>query len=125
MTRRALLLLALLFGACGGGDDEAADRTVSTPTTSTSSSAAPGAGGTAVRVQNNAFAPSAVSVKVGETVTWTFADAFSHTATADDGSFDSGRKSADATFAHTFAKAGAFTYKCTIHSSMTGTVNVS
>lgn len=114
MTRRALLLLALLVGACGGGDDDASD-----PTT------APSAAKGVVSVQNSAFAPPTVSVKVGEQVTWTFRDSFSHTATADDGSFDSGSKSGDATFSHTFDKAGTFGYKCAIHPAMTGTVRVS
>ncbi|HVF74058.1 MAG TPA: plastocyanin/azurin family copper-binding protein [Acidimicrobiales bacterium] len=113
MTRRALLLLALLVGACGGGDDDAADA----PTTTSPIGV--------VSVQNSSFAPPSVSVKVGQKVTWTFRDSFSHTATADDGSFDSGRKSADATYEHTFATAGTFTYKCTVHPSMTGTVGVS
>jgi plastocyanin len=125
MTRRALLLLALLVGACGGGDDDAADTTTTSSSPSTSAPAATSGGRGAVGVQNSAFSPPTVAVKVGEQVTWTFRDSFSHTVTADDGSFDSGRKSGDATFDHTFAKAGAFTYKCTIHSSMTGTVNVS
>ena len=119
MTRRALLLLAVLVGACGGGDDDAAD------TTTSSSSAATMGGTGVVSVQNSAFTPPTVAVKVGERVTWTFRDSFSHTATADDGSFDSGRKSGDATFSHTFDKAGTFSYKCDIHPSMTGKISVS
>lgn len=115
MIRRRVALVAVLalsfLGACGGGDDD--------------SDGAPGDGAAAVTVEGSSFKPSSVSVKVGDTVTWTFKDSFDHTVTADDKSFDSGtKKSGDAPFEHTFATAGSFTYKCAIHPSMTGTVTV-
>ncbi|HYM50356.1 MAG TPA: plastocyanin/azurin family copper-binding protein [Candidatus Limnocylindrales bacterium] len=73
-----------------------------------------------------AYDPKTVSVKVGQAVEWDWTDASSqHTVTADDGSFDSGLCSQGTKFAYTFTKAGTFTYKCTIHSGMMGTVTVS
>ena len=69
-------------------------------------------------IQNFAFSPATVHVLVGGTVTWTNKDATAHTVTDNGGSFDSGSIAADATFKMTFAKAGTYTYHCTIHSMM-------
>ena len=46
------------------------------------------AAGATVTVANMAFAPAKVRVGMGETVTWTFQDSISHTATSDEGFFD-------------------------------------
>ena len=71
---------------------------------------------------------SSVTVSVGDTVTWDWADALPHTVTTVTGpvTFDSGvLTGADKTFAFTFAQAGTYTYRCNIHpSGMTGTVVV-
>jgi hypothetical protein len=57
-------------------------------------------------------------------VTWTLTGQAPHSVTADDGAFDSGVLDPDATFAHTFADVGTFTYACLVHPSMKGTVVV-
>lgn len=123
--KRALLVLVVaaagLLGSCS--DDE---PTVSSEeSTTTTGPAAPGAGTAAVSVSGNRFQPEAVTVKAGESVTWTFRDAVGHSATADDGSFDSGTKRDGQTFTQSFSTAGAFAYHCTIHPSMKATVTVS
>lgn len=100
-------MLVLSVGACGNDDDS------------------PEGAADGVTVENSSFSPSSTSVKAGNSVTWTFEDAFDHTVTADDKSFDSGGKRKGDTFEHTFPTAGTFTYKCTIHPTMTGTVTVS
>ena len=51
-------------------------------------------------------------------------DAITHTATSDTGVWDSGNLGPGASFSKTFQNAGTFTYKCTIHPGMVGTVNV-
>jgi plastocyanin len=79
---------------------------------------APAAGGTAVTISGFAFAPASVTVKVGDTVTWTNKDSVPHTVTAADGSFNSGSLAQGATFSFTFQKAGTFTYRCTVHPTM-------
>jgi plastocyanin len=71
-----------------------------------------------VSIQNFAFSPATVRVKIGGTVTWTNKDATPHTATDLNGSFDSGSLPVDQTFKMTFNTAGTFTYHCTIHSMM-------
>ena len=78
----------------------------------------------AVAIAGFAFAPQDVTVTVGDTITWTNSDATAHTATADDGSFDTGTIRASGTGTATFSTAGSFQYHCKIHSSMTGTVTV-
>jgi len=70
------------------------------------------------------FEPASINVKVGESVTWTNTGAAPHTATADDGSFDSKNMANGATFTQAFAKAGTFAYHCAIHPAMKGTVTV-
>jgi plastocyanin len=95
-----------------------------------SSAAKSGSGGGAtadkVDIKNFSFKPQSVTVKAGTAVTWTMQDSgTTHTVTANDGSFDSKElSSVGKTFSFTFAKAGTFTYKCSIHNSMTGTVVV-
>jgi hypothetical protein len=77
-----------------------------------------------VAIAGFAFAPKDVTVTVGDTITWTNSDATAHTATADNGSFDTGTIGANGTGTATFSTAGSFPYHCKIHSSMTGTITV-
>jgi plastocyanin len=115
----AVFALFLLFTACSddSGDDAGGDDTASTDD---------GGGGCDANVclEGLAFAPEDVSVAVGETVTWANVDGTDHTVTSDDDTFDSGTLPDGDTFEQTFDEAGAFTYHCAIHSSMTGTVTV-
>ena len=68
--------------------------------------------------------PDRLDLVSGETVQWTNDSARVHTATADDGSFDSGRFGADQTFSHRFGAAGAIAYHCRLHPSIKGVVAV-
>jgi len=83
-----------------------------------------GGNGDAVTVGNNLFTPSALTVTVGTTVTWTWASgAVSHNVTFDDG-VHSGTQSTG-TFSRTFTTAGTYQYHCTIHgAAMSGTITV-
>jgi plastocyanin len=51
-------------------------------------------------------------------------DSVSHTVTADEGSFDTGNIGQGESKTVTFDKVGTFSYHCTYHSNMTGTVVV-
>jgi plastocyanin len=82
------------------------------------------AANTGVDIAGFAFAPRSVTVHVGDTVTWANSDARSHTATADDGSFDTGPITNGASKSVTFSTAGTFAYHCAIHPTMTATVIV-
>jgi plastocyanin len=70
------------------------------------------------------FSPASVTVAVGDTVTWHNSGKEPHTATADDGSFDTGTINSGGSGSHTFDSAGTFSYICTIHPNMKGTVRV-
>lgn len=76
-----------------------------------------------------AFNPKDATAKVGDTVLWSFDDPLnSHTATSDSGDpadFDSGALSQGQTFTFTFTKPGKYTYHCSLHSQMTGSITVS
>ncbi|WP_040810169.1 cupredoxin domain-containing protein [Nocardia concava] len=89
-----------------------------------SAPAAAPAGPNAVTIDNFAFGPSSLSVKVGTTVTWTNHDEEPHTVVANDGSFRSPTLGNNATYTFTFTKAGTFAYVCSIHPFMHATVVV-
>jgi hypothetical protein len=78
----------------------------------------------AVSIVDFNFAPSSTTVHVGDTVTWTNNGQAPHTATAKDGSFDTGTLQKGGTGSHTFSTAGSFAYYCSIHPFMKGTVTV-
>ena len=78
----------------------------------------------AVNIAGFAFSPKSVTIAVGDTVTWTNADAQGHTATADDASFDTGTISTGNAKSVTFSTAGTFGYHCKIHPAMTATIVV-
>ena len=80
--------------------------------------------GDQVSIDNFAFVPATLTVKVGSTVTWTNHDEEPHTVAASDGSFHSPGMGTGATFTHTFGTAGTFDYVCSIHPMMHGTVVV-
>ena len=121
-----LATAALLAAGCGGGKSPSSSgggTPASSSASSPATSASPGGGGTAVTIDNFAFSPASVNVKVGQQVTWTNKQGVDHTVTADGGAFDQAMPSG-ATFSFTFTKAGTFPYHCNIHPSMHGTVVV-
>jgi plastocyanin len=87
--------------------------------------------GTSVRIQGDAYAtgnavfsPQTLTTNVGATVTWTNADSVVHSNVADAGQWRNDNIAVNGTFQFTFATAGTYTYKCTLHSGMTGSVIV-
>jgi plastocyanin len=70
------------------------------------------------------YQPDPVVVQVGGKVIWQNQDTAPHTATADDGSFDTGTIEKGKLGSETFKEAGTFTYFCEIHPTMHGTVEV-
>jgi plastocyanin len=77
-----------------------------------------------VEIKDFAFGPATLTVKVGDTVTWVNKDVAGHSATADDGSFDTGVMSQGESGSHTFTQAGTYEYHCTPHPNMKGTIIV-
>lgn len=74
-----------------------------------------------VSVQFAAFAPAQVDVLPGDTVEWSNVSPREHTVTATAFASD---LPAGARFSWTFESVGAYAYRCTIHASMTGEVDV-
>ena len=77
-----------------------------------------------VTIANFAFDPATVTIQVGDSVTWTNQDSAAHTATAGDGSFDTGNLGNGESGTVTFDTAGTFAYVCSIHPQMAGSVVV-
>jgi plastocyanin len=70
------------------------------------------------------FDPAEISVPAGATVVWTNQGKEDHTVTADDNSFDSGYKKTGTTFQRAFPRPGKYSYHCSPHPWMKGTVLV-
>ncbi len=77
-----------------------------------------------VTIQNLVFSPAEVSAKVGDTIEWVNKDAFVHTATARDKTFDVSI-AANKTATLVVQKAGDIAYFCRFHPNMTATLKVS
>jgi len=92
----------------------------------------PAAGGAKARKSASAtvtmgdlfFSPASVTIAVGDTVTWHNTGQAPHNATANDGSFDTPNLTNGQSASHTFDQAGSFSYICTIHPQMKGTIRV-
>jgi plastocyanin len=147
----ALSLLALTAASCGGDDDSEAsagtptvtEATVTEATVAMTETMAPdmtapdtvamedvtaGTGADApmeasVEIADFAFGPAEITIAAGGTVTWTNTDNQAHTATSS-GNFDTGAIDPDATASVTFDEPGTYTYICSFHPFMTGTVTV-
>lgn len=71
-----------------------------------------------VEIRGMSFSPSTLEIKAGETVRFENFGPAPHTATADNGSFDTGRLGRGKATEITFEKAGTFDYFCEIHPRM-------
>jgi plastocyanin len=79
-----------------------------------------------VKIKNMKFAPASVTVASGDAVEWTNEDGMNHTATANDGSFDSGQLAQNDRFSQVFqGPARTVAYHCANHPGMKGNVVVS
>lgn len=70
----------------------------------------------------NGFVPKSLTVKAGTKVTWVNRDIIDHAVKGS--GFDSGLIPPDGQYSYTFKSTGSFTYSCSVHPSMTATVNV-
>jgi len=93
----------------------------------TNSSNAPltaGSQAESVSIRDFTFAPGNLQIPVGATVTWTNYDDAPHTATAKDGSWDTGILNKGDTKTITFDKTGSYEYYCKVHPNMIGRLAV-
>jgi plastocyanin len=124
-----LVALSFALAACGGGSDDSSGAQPAETGAAESSESQPAPSGEAARAEKVkivefAYGPDPVVVQVGGKVTWQNEDAAPHTATADDGSFDTDLLDKGKAKSETFEEAGAFPYYCQVHPTMHGTVEV-
>jgi len=127
-----IVFLAVVAMACGGGGGDGY-----TTGPGTGPGPAPGTASGSANVSASqsddgygtatfSFAPASVTITRGGTVTWSNGNGVAHNVTfasatgapANTGNFSSG------TVSRTFNTAGDYSYSCTIHSGMNGTVKV-
>jgi plastocyanin len=125
MKLRPALVVALALGlvlALAGCGSSASPTTGQGAAPSTTAGGTSGTGGTTVTEQNFAFDPQTLTVKVGDTVTFTNADSAPHNVKIDGQELGSQNQGESKTWKAT--KAGSFPYICTVHPSMTGQITV-
>lgn len=128
----ALLASFVVFGlaACGGdGTDSTVTETVTESSSASSEEDSTAPSGEAVRsakveIEDFAYDPDPVTIAAGGKVTWLNRDSAPHTATAVDGSFDTGTLDEGKLKSESFKQPGTFEYVCSIHPDMHGTVEV-
>ncbi len=96
------------------------------PSNGGSAGAAAPAGAGKVEIVDFDYAPKDVTIKAGDSVTWTNSDDADHTATQSPGGsgFDTGTLSKGESKTVKFDKPGTFKYICLFHAFMNGTVTV-
>jgi plastocyanin len=125
MNRRilAVWMLAATAGACGGySSGNPATSPSPTPLPSSSTTVLIPSG--AYTGSTQGFMPTPLTVAAGTTVTFGNNDGVVHTTTSDTGLWDSQSLNSGKTFERRFDTPGTYTYHCTIHPFMTGTIVV-
>jgi amicyanin len=77
-----------------------------------------------VKIDNFTFNPPKVTVKAGTTVTWTNEDDIPHTVTSSKLVFKSKALDTGDGYSFTFSTPGTYTYFCSLHPHMTGSIVV-
>ena len=124
MNNKVILGIVLVLLIVVGGFFLLTGKSGNNQTSNTATQTKPSAAKNAVVIENFAFSPATLTVKVGDSVTWTNQDSVGHTITADDNSFDTGIIEQGKSKSNTFSKAGTYTYHCGVHPSMTGKIVV-
>ncbi len=75
-----------------------------------------------VIISNSSFQPADITTGKGSLIVWKNNDAVSHTVTADDGSFNSGEIKAGGSFDQRFDYIKTYSYSCSFHPEMKGTI---
>jgi plastocyanin len=76
-----------------------------------------------ITIDNFSFSPARLTIKTGTAVTWKNQDDIPHTV-ASAGKFKSKALDTDDSYSFTFTAAGDYTYFCSLHPHMTGTIKV-
>ena len=120
-----LIASALVTVACGGGSPSTPSPPSTTPP--------PAGGGTSGPTAtiaipagdgygNSSFAPGTLTVTPGTTVTWSNRDTVTHNTSS--GTTWNATMEPGGSFSRTFADRGTFSYRCSIHAGVSGTITV-
>ncbi|MFF1729774.1 cupredoxin family copper-binding protein [Streptomyces sp. NPDC058247] len=131
----ALCLVTTLTGCSDSGDGSSSSSTppasasASVPASASASasvsSSESGKGEVRVTIKDFAFQPAELEVSPGTKITVTNEDSAPHTLTADDKSFDTGDLAQGESATITApSKPGSYSYICTVHPNMKGTLTV-
>ena len=126
--RLAVISGVLVFAAaCGSNYSSSTPSPAPSPTPTP----APGGASSSVSIPTGAavlgtaaFMPDALTVPAGTTVTWTNTDSIPHTSTSDAKGWDSGIVGPGQQFTVSLQTPGTYSYHCTLHPGMVGTVVV-
>lgn len=100
----ALALSAAALSACGAGPAAAADHIV--------------------EIRGLEFIPASIDASPGDTITWINKDVMPHTATSNEGAWDSGDIDAGGEWTLSVESDFGGGYTCTYHPTMTGEISV-
>jgi plastocyanin len=115
----------LLSSSSASSSSAAAPSSYPSGTTPSAAPAAPSGASAAVVMKNIQFAPKALTVKVGQTITWTNQDSVDHNVTATGGaSFRSSNFGQGGTYKYRATTPGKISYVCTLHPGMAATLTV-
>jgi len=136
LTTLACLALALggaFVAGCGGDDDKGSDSSAQSqsPDAQPGANSSGGTGGTSaseettVEMEGSKFVPEAISVAVGQQITWSNKDGYAHNVTSTAGEkINSGNIDGEGTFEFTPKQAGTIAYTCTLHTDQDGKITV-
>ena len=130
-------LLAVLLSGCTSDTGAAAAEPRATAATPGSSATPPApaespsgpaaelpSGTVNIAVSDTSFSPGDLTASVGDTITVTNTGQLEHSWTSDEASIDSGVLPPGESFTFTVETAGTFTFHCTVHPEMTGTITI-
>lgn len=135
----AVLVLGLAIGACAPApspaEEEVAPPTEVPPTPTleevpleeeapAEEAPAPAPVRGTATIVDFSFGPATVTIQAGGTMVWRHEGAVPHTVTSDEGVFESGTLAGGDQFRFTFDTPGTYTYFCSIHPYMRGTIEV-
>ncbi len=107
-------VLGLTAGACGGDKKEGSSTDTTKP--------AGGPAAATIKATGTTWSPDETVIKAGEAVEWDVTGSIVHDLKGDEGV--SHKAASKFTVTHTYDKAGTYSYQCTIHPGMTGTITV-
>ena len=119
-----MVMLSVVISGCSAPANGPEPTPTAAPTTGATATptTAPTVGAGTVIIQNFSYQPAEITIKKGESVTWTNKDAIKHNVAST--TFTSELLGQGQSFTKTFNDVGTFDYHCTPHPYMTGKVIV-